>query len=117
MHVLTPSPLVTVGCVVAQNDAAEYVSKLVARLEKRLKTTPQRQLVESLFGGLLVTQLIRGCCNNTSERLEPFVTMEVNIKGKASVTDSLRSFVKGEVGWGAVCVVGREVGCVSCTRR
>ena len=80
-----------------QNDAAEYVSKLVARLEKRLKTTPQTRLVDSLFGGVLVTQLIRGCCNNTSERKEPFVTLEVNIKEKNSVVDSLRSTVEGEV--------------------
>lgn len=89
----------------AQNDAAEYVSKLVARLEKRLKTTPQTRLVDALFGGVLVTQLIRGCCNNTSERKEPFVTLEVNIKEKNSVVDSLRSTVEGEVGGGLLARV------------
>lgn len=82
--------------VMHQNDAAEFCDSLVSHLEKRLKVTPQKNALDRVFGGRLVSQTIRESGYNT-EKEAPFTFLEVAIKNKASLEQALRSQMEGEV--------------------
>ncbi|KAK5275155.1 hypothetical protein LTR40_013539, partial [Exophiala xenobiotica] len=59
----------------------------------------------------LVQQVKSKECEHISERLEPFSAVQVEIKGKARLEDSLRAYVEGEVLQGE-----NKYSCTSCGR-
>jgi hypothetical protein len=59
--------------VMHQNDAAEFVDKLVACIEKRVKGTPQESVLQQVFGGKQVTQSIRSCCSDRYVLARPYL--------------------------------------------
>lgn len=95
--VLTSVGLELNSPVLQQNDAAEFCDKFIARLERRLKGGPQGSLLPSLFGGKLVTETLRSCCDNRAEQAEDFIHLALGITGCSSITQSLRAYVEGEV--------------------
>eukprot|EP00903_Cladosiphon_okamuranus_P009694 g9223.t1 len=53
--------------------------------------------LERLFGGTWVHQKIPTGCSHRTNRSEPFINLEVNIRGKESLQESLASFVESEL--------------------
>lgn len=84
--------------VYQQNDATEFCDKLLDRLETGLKTTPQGvQCLQTALSGKLISQKLPKGCGHRYEREEPFIRLELQIRGKESIEESLAGFVEGEV--------------------
>ncbi|CAM9396814.1 unnamed protein product, partial [Scytosiphon promiscuus] len=58
---------------------------------------PSVAALERLFGGTWVHQKIPTGCSHRTNRSEPFINLEVNIRGKESLEESLASFVESEL--------------------
>ncbi|DAZ98627.1 TPA: hypothetical protein N0F65_000822 [Lagenidium giganteum] len=84
--------------VYQQNDASEFCDKLLDRLETGLKATPQgTKCLQHALGGKLISQKLPKDCGHRYEREEPFIRLELQIRGKESIEESLSAFVEGEV--------------------
>ncbi|KDO28586.1 hypothetical protein SPRG_06442 [Saprolegnia parasitica CBS 223.65] len=84
--------------VYQQNDASEFCDKLLDRLEIGLKKTPQGAgCLQANLGGKLISQKLPQGCGHRYEREEAFIRLELQIRGKDSIEESLASFVEGEV--------------------
>ncbi|CAI5731169.1 unnamed protein product [Hyaloperonospora brassicae] len=84
--------------VYQQNDATEFCDKLLDRLETGLKTTPQgTRCLQDVLGGKLISQKLPKDCGHRYEREEPFIRLELQIRGKESIEESLSAFVEGEL--------------------
>ena len=77
-----------------QQDANEFLNSFVERLESSLKGTPQEKLMNTLQG-TVVNQLIHK--NKMRERTEPFAGLTVEVKNTASLEESLKKMIEGEV--------------------
>lgn len=93
-----------------QMDVDEFFNLLFDRLEGQIDHRA-RNLFKSIYGGQLVQQVKSKECEHISERLEPFSAVQVEIKGKARLEDSLRAYVEGEVLQGE-----NKYSCTSCGR-
>ncbi|KAJ9637465.1 hypothetical protein H2204_004889 [Knufia peltigerae] len=93
-----------------QMDVDEFFNLLFDRLESQIDHRA-RDLFKSIYGGQLVQQIKSKECEHISERLEPFSAVQVEIKGKARLEDSLRAYVEGEVLQGE-----NKYSCTSCGR-
>jgi ubiquitin C-terminal hydrolase len=81
-----------------QMDADEFINTFMDRIEHQTKGLPGEDVVKSLFGGELVTELIgQGTCSHRSERAEAFITLPVQVKGLKDLVESLKVFKAGEV--------------------
>ena len=80
-----------------QMDADEYFNILFDKLEKITKDTPQESLLKDIYGGALCNRVISKECEHVSENREPFYTLSVAVKGKASLQESLELFVEGDI--------------------
>ena len=58
---------------------------------------PRVAALDRLFGGTWVHQKIPTGCSHRTNRSEPFINLEVNIRGKESLEESLASFVESEL--------------------
>lgn len=84
--------------VYQQNDASEFCDKLLDSLEAALKGTKHMDELEfGCFGGKLAYQKLPQGCEHRAEREEPFIKIELIIKGKESIEESLAAFVEGEL--------------------
>lgn len=66
------------------------------RIERGLKDTRHKYLVESIFGGKTVSQMRCPECNYVKDRLEDFSNKTLTVKDFKSVEESLKAEVKGE---------------------
>jgi len=80
-----------------QMDVDEFFNLLFDRLEGQMLTAEAKQGFRSIFGGQLVTQIKSKDCIHVSERFEPFLAVQCDIQGKANLTESLKSYVEGDV--------------------
>lgn len=96
--------------VSVQMDVDEFFNLLFDRLEGQIDGSA-REVFKSIYGGQLVQQVKSKECEHISERLEPFSAVQVEIKGKARLEDSLRAYVEGEVLQGE-----NKYSCTSCGR-
>ena len=91
-----------------QMDVDEFLNVLFEKVEQGLKNTPQKDLLRDCFGGKIVHQII---CKEPvtvgereytvqdpykSEREESFYTLQLEVKHKRSILESLRLYVDGE---------------------
>ncbi|OCT53191.1 putative ubiquitin C-terminal hydrolase [Cladophialophora carrionii] len=96
--------------VSVQMDVDEFFNLLFDRIEGQIDPSA-RDTFKSMYGGQLVQQVKSKECEHISERLEPFSAVQVEIKGKARLEDSLRAYVEGEVLQGE-----NKYSCTSCGR-
>lgn len=96
--------------VSVQMDVDEFFNLLFDRLEGQIDHSA-RNAFKSIYGGQLVQQVKSKECEHISERFEPFSAVQVEIKGKARLEDSLRAYVEGEVLQGE-----NKYSCTSCGR-
>ncbi|KAL5612761.1 hypothetical protein BROUX41_004154 [Berkeleyomyces rouxiae] len=80
-----------------QMDVDEFYNLLFDRFESQMMTSNERKRVRSFFGGQIVQQVKSLECEHVSERLEPFSAIQCDIKGKATLMDSLQAYVDGEL--------------------
>jgi ubiquitin C-terminal hydrolase len=91
-----------------QMDVDEFLNVLFEKVEQGLKNTPQKDMLRNCFGGKIVHQII---CKEPvtvgdreytvqdpykSEREESFYTLQLEVKHKRSILESLRLYVDGE---------------------
>lgn len=83
--------------VTVQMDVDEFYNLLFDRWEAQILDPEMKKSFRSFYGGQLVQQIKSMECDHISEREEPFSAIQCEIKGKASLEDSLRAYVAGEV--------------------
>ncbi|KAL1911221.1 hypothetical protein Sste5344_003024 [Sporothrix stenoceras] len=94
-----------------QMDVDEFYNLLFDRWEGQLLSENDKKAFRSFFGGQIVQQVKSKECKHVSERLEPFSAIQCDIKGKASLQESLRAYVEGEIMEG-----DNKYNCSSCDR-
>ncbi|KAF4343618.1 hypothetical protein FBEOM_2417 [Fusarium beomiforme] len=80
-----------------QMDVDEFYNLLLDRWETQLSGQDEKRIIKSFYGGQLVQQVKSKECEHISERLEPFSAIQCDIKGKATLAESLQAYVDGEV--------------------
>ncbi|KAL2872647.1 putative ubiquitin C-terminal hydrolase [Aspergillus lucknowensis] len=97
--------------VTVQMDVDEFYNLLFDRWEAQISNPEDRKKFRSFYGGQLVQQIKSKECPHISERLEPFSAIQCDIKGKASLQESLQAYVEGEIMQG-----DNKYSCTSCGR-
>ena len=67
------------------------------QMENNLRGSEHAAILQKFLGGATTSQLVCQECGYVKARREPFFVLQLEVKGKASVEDSLRLFVEGEV--------------------
>jgi len=80
-----------------QKDASEFLSLFMDRFEEQIKGTPHADFMKVHFGGLLSNELICKECPHHYDREEPLLAINLPVKNKRSIIDSLESFIEGEI--------------------
>ncbi|CAK7220748.1 hypothetical protein SEUCBS140593_004335 [Sporothrix eucalyptigena] len=94
-----------------QMDVDEFYNLLFDRWEGQIVSEDDKKRFRSFFGGRIVQQVRSKECEHVSERLEPFSAIQCDIKGKASLQESLEAYVEGEIMEG-----DNKYNCSSCDR-
>ena len=84
---------------VMRDTAANGASNAVSEDAQNHSPNPPKikGAVESSMGGKFVNQVISKTCPHRSERMEDFVHVSVDVRGKANLVESLQSYVSGEL--------------------
>ncbi|KAH7041162.1 uncharacterized protein B0I36DRAFT_235736 [Microdochium trichocladiopsis] len=80
-----------------QMDVDEFYNLLFDRWEAQLPFEADKKHLRSIFGGQLVQQVKSKECDHISERFEDFSAIQCDIKGKATLEESLQAYVDGEM--------------------
>eukprot|EP00478_Filoreta_tenera_P000224 GABV01000224.1.p1 GENE.GABV01000224.1~~GABV01000224.1.p1 ORF type:complete len:350 (+),score=104.17 GABV01000224.1:544-1593(+) len=80
-----------------QMDAEEFLAVFFDRLESALKGDSHAKILDHLFGGKLVNQLIGKECSHYSERREDFCRISVEVCHKTNTRRVAGSLVKGDM--------------------
>lgn len=83
--------------VTIQMDVDEFYNLLFDRWEAQILDAEEKKKFRTFYGGQLVQQIKSKECPHISERLEPFSAIQCDIKGKASLEESLQAYVEGEI--------------------
>jgi len=79
-----------------QQDVDEFFNLFGDRLEKSLKFLPQKRLLQDIFGGKVSHIITCQDCKSISERLEDYLSLSLDVKGKSNILKSLDLYVEGE---------------------
>ncbi|KAI0128593.1 ubiquitin carboxyl-terminal hydrolase [Xylariales sp. AK1849] len=80
-----------------QMDVDEFYNLLFDRWEAQMPGEHAKRALKSFYGGQLVQQVKSKECEHISERMEPFSAIQCDIKGIASLKESLQAYVDGEI--------------------
>ncbi|OMJ94549.1 hypothetical protein SteCoe_2188 [Stentor coeruleus] len=80
-----------------QMDVFEFYSRLIEKLDYELKSTSEHKLIQEHFAGTLVVEMISKQCNHRKERNEYMLSIQLDVKNKSGLIESLKSFTSGEV--------------------
>lgn len=69
----------------------------IDRIESLIKGTKEEAVMKNLLHGVFANELICKGCPHTSEREEPFMTLQIQVKDKHSIEEGLAAFVEGEM--------------------
>ncbi|KAJ5310627.1 uncharacterized protein N7443_003088 [Penicillium atrosanguineum] len=97
--------------VTIQMDVDEFYNLLFDRWEAQIVDPQEKKKFRSFYGGQLVQQIKSQECPHISEREEPFSAIQCDIKGKASLEESLQAYVEGEIMQGE-----NKYSCTGCNR-
>lgn len=92
----------------SQEDVHGFYEDFLSRLEANMPDEVSRLALSRFFSGSLISQ-IKGECGHVSPRTEPFVDLQMIVKNKVTLLDSLQEFVQGEPMEGA-----NKYKCLSC---
>lgn len=80
-----------------QKDVDEFFNMLMDRIENLIKGKREEKVIKNLFQGVFANEFICKGCPHYSEREEPFLAINLQVKNKHSIKESLDSFVEGEM--------------------
>lgn len=80
-----------------QQDAQEFLNVIFDRIESMLRPTPQKYLLQNIFGGKMINQIICKSCGKVSNRVEDFYNLSLAVKDRKHVYESLDKLIEGEV--------------------
>ena len=84
--------------VYQQQDVDEFFNVLMDQLDSALSKTEKKTLLKELFGGMLCNEIkCKEGCTHTSRREDEFMVLQLDVKGKRSIMESLDSYVQGEM--------------------
>lgn len=78
-----------------QEDVHGFYEDFLSNLEANMPDDVSRNALGRFFSGTLISQ-IKGECGHVSPKTEPFVDLQMIVKNKATLLDSLQEFVQGE---------------------
>lgn len=80
-----------------QHDTEEFCNIIFDRIENMMKPTPQKYLLQSVFGGKNCSQMVCKECGFIRNRFEDFYNLSLTVKERKSVEESIRKNLEGEV--------------------
>lgn len=80
-----------------QKDVDEFYNLLFDQLDMSLQSTSQGSLIQEVFGGSFANEVICVDCPHRSERIEKFLSVNLQILGKKNIEESLNSLVESEL--------------------
>lgn len=83
--------------VLVQMDVDEFFNMFMDKLEFAIKGTPQEKMIQQHFGGTYANELICKGCPHYSERSEPYLAVNLQVKNKKSIKESLDALIEGEM--------------------
>jgi ubiquitin C-terminal hydrolase len=79
-------------------DAEEFFNQFIDKLEGLTAGSRHPNVVKNYFGGRLVTELIgKNTCKHRSEREEPLIHIQLDVKNQKNILEGLEQFVEGEL--------------------
>jgi len=79
-----------------QQDAQEFLSRFLDKIESSLKPTQYKYLVHSVFGGKICSQLCCENCQTTKKRFEDMFFLSLSVSNMKSIYESLDKFISVE---------------------
>ena len=83
--------------VLEQMDVEEFLGYFFDKLEGAIKGTKQEHTIQHHFGGKFANEIICKGCPHYYERVQPFLTLSIEIKHKKNIAEALNSFIQGEM--------------------
>lgn len=80
-----------------QMDVFEFYSRLMEKIEIELKGSNDSKLVQNHFAGTLAVEMISNQCSHRKERNEDMLSVQLDVKNKSGLIDSLKTFITGEI--------------------
>jgi len=82
-----------------QQDAQEFFNILLDTLETELKTTTNEKLLKEVFGGELCSEIksLEDEYEYVSQTIEPFFSVQLDIKNKKSIEEALDFYIKPDI--------------------
>ena len=82
--------------IALQQDAQEFLGRLFEFLENGMKNTNQKYLLNSVFTGKSLSQMICGGCGNSRAKVEDFNFLSIEVKNMKEINDSLEKYISPE---------------------
>lgn len=79
-----------------QKDAQEFLNIIFDRIDNAMAKTQRKYLIDSIFGGKQVSQMVCPECGKVKNRHETFLTLSLPVRDCKSVYESLKKSVAGE---------------------
>jgi len=77
-----------------QQDSQEFLGRFLEKIETALKPTPNKYILQSIFGGKTCSQLIcEEGCGNVKNRFEDFYNLSLEVANMKTLNDSLEKFI------------------------
>lgn len=86
-----------------QQDAHEFLNIILDRLENKLKTTPYKFLLQSIFRGKICNQIICKQCGKIKNNFEDLYTLSLEIKNQKNFQDAMAKFIADSLVTGYFC--------------
>ena len=95
-----------------QMDIDEFFATLMDKLETRLKGTKNENLIKYIFQGKLNDNIIFEDCHHRRTNISSFYSIQLQVKNKKNIYESLDSFIEGEYMEGENAII-----CETCKRK
>lgn len=83
--------------VMIQQDAQEFLTRFIDKVEDALKPTEHKYLLQSVFGGKTCSQLVcEQGCGTSKNRYEDFTSLSLEVNNMKNIYDSLEKFISPE---------------------
>ncbi|KAJ3433193.1 ubiquitin carboxyl-terminal hydrolase faf-x-related [Anaeramoeba flamelloides] len=79
-----------------QMDVYEFLTLFLSHLENNIKSNSEKNLLKIFFGGKLINQIIIRETGKTTERIEDFTAISLDVENKKNLVDSLDQYVQIE---------------------
>ena len=80
-----------------QQDSHEFLNLFIDRMERILKPTPYKSLMQSLFGGKSCSQVVCSACGFVSSTYEDYYSLSLEIKNQKTIAEAMERFIAGGV--------------------